>query len=727
MLASPTGPAPTTTAAVRPSMLLSMTEPSAAGLRYLPTRQLLAVLAVFGLVLAACVDDATTAGGDDAEVTEDEGTDSEDESTEDQGSEEVDADGQDDDDDATASGPLPAGAVADPASLAALTPGACAFDSLVPLSVEPECYSMSVPEDWQDPDPDDQVILEVAVFTGDGSEENPIIYFDGGPGGHTLDNLSFTFPQLVQPFLGTRDFIVFDQRGLGLSQPVLDCPEMTEVILADLTGEIDAEGLSPALLGARDGCRDRLLESGVNLEAYNSIASANDVEAMRALLGYEELNVIGTSYGTRLGQTYLRMYPASARSMVLDSVFPTAADLWSNVNQGAERAFVQLLDGCAAAPECSERFPDFEQNLFQLLDQLDAEPAEVQLRHQLQGTEIEATYDGDDALSLFFSALYNRTQFSAIPQLVEDGLAGDYSGLETFGSISLTSLDLVSQGMQLSVECNEEIQFESVEVLESYVPADPRFGRLVEIESDEANLFALCEGWPAGQAPDVEAETVQSDVPTLVLAGQYDPITPPAGADVVQEGLSNSYSVLFPNEGHGLVVTPCGAEIVNSFIEDPSSEPATTCLADSPEPAWDPTFDPSAIELVPFESTGLINVSGVRPEGWIDAGNGAFARQQTGLDPTVLVVLPTTGLPAENLAQLMSAQLGAELLPGDPIQVDGEAWEFYSTPAVDPQAVRMAVSPGDSGTIVLLAAEPDEMDALFDALFLPVAEAATAG
>ncbi len=623
-------------------------------------------------------------------------------------------------------GELPTGAVDDPGRFASIESVGCSFDEPVPLPVRPRCHSLSVPEDWSDPDPDDRVVLQVAVFEGDGTEPDPLIYFDGGPGGHTLGSLSLTFGDLVEPYFGGRDYIVFDQRGLGLSEPSLSCPEMTEVALADLAAELDPETAAAAMIDAQGACRDRLTAAGVNLEAYNSIASANDVEAIRSLLGYERLNVIGISYGTRLAQTYMRMYPGSIRSVVLDSVFPTGYDLWTNFSPGARRAFEQFFDGCAADPACAATYPELEQDFFELLDRLDDEPAQVQLRNLLDGATRSAQLDGDDVMGLVFNALYNRQQFAAVPPMVTEALAGDYTTIELFGSIQLTNLDFVSLGMRLSVECNEEIPFESEGDFLANEPDDPGYARLQRLDGSPS-IFDLCESWPAGRAPDVESESITSELPALILAGQYDPITPPAGADLVASGLPNSFVFLLPNEGHGITPTDCGAELVSAFLSRPDREPDASCIATSPAPNWVPGDDTDAIELVEFESTGLVSVRGVRPADWTDVGNGVFARQQTAVDPTTLLIQPTGGLSGRQLLDLVGGQLGIRFVAAEEIEVNGQSWSSFTTSAVGTQSARAAVEPGPAGVLVLLVARTDEIEALYDALFQPVAEGATAG
>lgn len=609
----------------------------------------------------------------------------------------------------------------------ALDSTTCAFDQLVPLSVEPECYELTVPEDWDAPDLSDVVTIALAVFpsTSNSPADAPIMYLEGGPGGHSLEGVSFNFTSLVEPHLADHSFIVFDQRGAGLSEPSLACPEANEATLnaARVADAPDVE--EQVALEAIEACRDRLLAEGVDLTEYHSINSSHDIEAMRTELGYEELNLLGISYGTRLAQTMIRLYPESVRSVVYDSVVPTEAELFSALSANAERSLKQLFAECEGDTECAAAYPDLEARFFAVIDELDAEPATLNVLNPLTANTDTFIATGVDALGFTFSALYSQLAFAAIPQFVADAEQGDYPVLEALAAQSLIQNDFLSFGMLLSVECHEELPFDEREALDAYTHSD-----LYEPVGEYlggGSLFDACDVWPSGEAAPIEDELVTSDIPGLLLGGEYDPITPPSGLADIAAGLTTSWSYVFPHEGHAVAPTECGAEIIATFFQTPTSAPDASCIDQSPAPAFTPG-GVGEIELVPFESSVLgSTVSGLRPAGWSDQGFGIFARGETVVDPTLLLTQGTFGTPASLLQGLLAESFG-DLLGedvtfdfGDDLTAGGSVWETLVAETED-QTIFLAIN---DEVLVGLAARPAELDALTERVLLPALEAVT--
>ena len=196
-------------------------------------------------------------------------------------------------------------------------PAPCAFP--VPGGYRVYCGYLVVPENRAAPN-SALIQLHVAVFQSfaEGPEPDPVVHLAGGPGSSSLDVVAYLFGQGLDAVLNRRDFIFFDQRGTGYSRPRLDCPERNALTPTLLSGALSDDQEFQAIVDAFHRCRDRLTAQGIDLSAYNSAASAADVNDLRLALGYEQLNLYGDSYGTRLALTVMRDYPGAVRSVVLE-------------------------------------------------------------------------------------------------------------------------------------------------------------------------------------------------------------------------------------------------------------------------------------------------------------------------------------------------------------------------------------------------------------------------
>jgi len=612
--------------------------------------------------------------------------------------------------------------VADPGQFASVESEDCDdFFELTgpPEGTDPECYTISVPENWSTPDDGEQVHLPVSVFRAlDGDNDDAVIYLEGGPGGNSIESTPFSYGTLLAPFHASRDVVVFDQRGAGLSRPVLDCPEADEAVIDSYEQALSVDDEEQLFLDAMIDCRDRLTERGVDLDVYHSVFSAIDTEAIRRALDFAPWNVLGISYGTRLGQTLLRMYPDAVRSIVLDSVVPVTANMTPDFAPNAARAFEQLFAGCEADDACTEAYPNFRSDYFELVDRLDAEPAEFDATNSLSGDSYELVASGDDLLDITFGALYSPATFAIMPELVADGLDGNYDLIGELVSLELTNSAFLSIGMLVSVRCHEEEPFEDVDDIEAREPDDGYYARFAVND-----LAPLCDVWPAGTASAVENELVTSETPTLLMAGEYDPITPPSGLPVIAEGLSSSWSVVFPHLGHGVAPSPCGSDIVTQFFDDPETEPNSSCIEGTVTPAFTPRADES-ITMIPFESSLLgPSTSGLRPEEWEAQGFGVFARGSTIADPALLLVQPSGGLPPTFVLTFLEDALG---WPGQPdetgeLTTDVGTWSIYEA-EFEEQSIAIAFLAGDTDVFVALGAYPDEYTQLYDEVFVPALE-----
>jgi pimeloyl-ACP methyl ester carboxylesterase len=440
------------------------------------------------------------------------------------------------------------------------------------------CGTVVVPEDHRS-STGKTISLAVAVFKASASKPNadPIIYLEGGPGGFTLDQVDFYF-RSFRSLLATRDLILFDQRGTGHSVPSLYCPELTALYYQLLGEVITPEASAKHQTETTLVCRQRLVQEGVNLSVYNTAQNAADVESIRQALGYQTLNLYGISYGTRLALTVMRDFPKSVRSTVIDSVVPLEIDLIADYIPNTERVFKQLWDACANDTACNNAYPDLETVFYQTVDELNRNPAQVTATSSEDGTDYNVVVDGNALIEFLFDSFYVTSIIPSLPALIYGAHNGQ---VDTIASLLVAFADenkTISYGMYFSADCPEEVAFTTPDLVKAAAQGDPE--QLVASEMPSSvGEFDICKAWGTGKAPAIENEPVKSDIPTLVIAGSFDPVTPPSYSKRVADELSKSYYFEIPNSGHGASLSGrCPFSLVVDFFDQPTSQPDGSCV-----------------------------------------------------------------------------------------------------------------------------------------------------
>jgi len=431
--------------------------------------------------------------------------------------------------------------------------------------------------------------LAVAVFHPPGGPTNPdpVIYLSGGPGASVLKMIKVQYEFLSEPVFATgRSLILFDQRGIGLSQPALDCQEFNQLTQELLDRQLD-DGLSlreqdftALAFDSLKACRDRLAQSN-DLSSYNSFSSAADVHELRLALGYEKVNLWGGSYGTRLALEVMRRYPDDLRSVVLDAVYPPDVDLYVTGMENYNRSLNALFESCATNPVCSQNYPNLKAVLFEVVERLNAEPVMREITHPFTWENVDARVSGDILLSIVFQMLYDSKLRYFIPRIIYDVNGGDFNYIDqVYGSI-LGMASIASRGMMFSVQCNEELSFSSQAAFEVELERYPELAGMYKDSILGGLAFRLCAVWEAGSAEASANQPVKSEVPTLILSGEFDPITPPAWGFQAAETLDNAFAYVFPGIGHGAsVADPCPMSMMVDFLDDPQREPEASCIAE---------------------------------------------------------------------------------------------------------------------------------------------------
>jgi pimeloyl-ACP methyl ester carboxylesterase len=463
---------------------------------------------------------------------------------------------------------------AEPISLPAFEPSACRFGFTSPVTVE--CGDLIVPENRRKPD-SPPIRVHVAIFksTSPNPKPDPVIYVAGGGGADQLGATDTFMDWVGNAILQERDFIMYNQRGSHRNEPSLVCPDLTGLYFELAAQDLSAHERADRRIERRLECHDDLLARGIDLTGYNTVETAADISDLRRVLGLENVNLYGTSSGTRTILAVMHYHPEGIRSVILDSVFPPQVNYYSTFGLSVNRVFSLLFDACAADADCSQRYPDLEEAFYQLVDDLNAHPASVELS---RGT-IPVT--GDMFMYAMWWSFYSANQIALVPGRIHWARQGVFTGMVPWLENTLSdSGTFMAEGVEWSLMCNEEAPFESYELgRELAADLPPQIAAYF----DSYYEFTLCEAWQSGRADPVENTAVVSDIPALVLAGGYDPVTPPEWSRLAAETLSAAHYYEFPSLTHGVMRSnACGLEIGLHFLDDPRAEPDSACMDDLP-------------------------------------------------------------------------------------------------------------------------------------------------
>ena len=597
------------------------------------------------------------------------------------------------------------------------TPGSCPFQR--PPGTDPTCGRLTVPENRDQPG-GRQIELAVAIFPARLADSHPpVVYLEGGPGGEALEALPFSYENLFEFLDQERTVIVFDQRGVGYSTPSLSCPELVDLTYDLLDDDIPNEEYMAREQEVIDGCRQGWLAEGVDLSSYNSTESAADVADLRVALGYDQWDLYGVSYGTRLALTVMRDHPEGIRSVILDSTYPPEVDGVEAILPGASRSFSVLFEACASDPRCSSTYGDLEALLYSTADSLNTDPAEMWVVDFLTFEGYPALLDGDSLLGLVYQGLYSDLVIPGLPQMVADAAEGHFFKAQALMSIFLLNQEFFSIGQFLSVQCHEEVPFSDPAAVEARVDEYPRLAPLVDgalVQSHDA--FDFCGRWGAGAANPVENEPVESDIPTLVLAGRFDPITPPGFGRIVAERLENAWYVEFPTLGHGVTATEgCPQSVTLAFLDDPHTQPDTSCVPGMESIVFD-VFEPEPDVGMVESRIGPYAV--LVPEGW-EGESGVY--QRGAADPTSFLMVPgPAGFGEAILSAVAAAWSGVTVVESGQLEIGDKIWRRFSAEAGS-FSLEAALHDGDTGSIVVaLISDPRERDHLIGQVMTPALE-----
>lgn len=509
--------------------------------------------------------------------------------------------------------------VATPIPTSAFTSAECPFVLPAPEKEGStyECGFVSVPMSYEGNAGTIDLAVAMLYATGDYVERDPVLWLEGGPGASALI-VADTNRKIVEQAREHRDVILYDQRGAGYSG-YLECGAYQSQAAQDAAAagtpypdaldtnagieEVYDYAMRSAALGYPE-CWDGYADNGIDLSQYNTETIARDSIEVLTALGYDQATLWGTSYGGRVAMAIVREYPERVRAAILDSPLPLGIRRLSQFAELEIEPAEHLFAWCAGNADCNDAYPDLEERTLDLVKTLNDSPVRVAADDAAKAG-LRRGFDGAALVRLLTNSLPNNPLIAgAIPRAVADLekgdaavavalLAGTYpppverdippsltdTSFATLKEPTDTRLAL-SLAMRTFVLCNDE----ATAVTLDDIAASNENAPLSALRSEtpyrsSVTLFAQC------QALGVESEPLSTDppttqIPTLVLSGDYDATTAPSWAKEAADSLPEATLVSVPSAGHAAARwSACARDIASAFVENPTAKRDTSCLA----------------------------------------------------------------------------------------------------------------------------------------------------
>jgi pimeloyl-ACP methyl ester carboxylesterase len=436
-------------------------------------------------------------------------------------------------------------------------------------SIAARCGVLKVPEDRTKPD-GATIDLSVAVVRALNrrAEAAPLFLLAGGPG-QGAAAMYTSYAAAFARVNRNHDIVLVDQRGTGKSAP-LSC---------DYPDDWQAAGdLMPALRQATLAC---LHKHGDRVRFYTSSAAVADLEAVREALKVPAIDLYGASYGTRVAQLYMRRFPASVHAVILDGVTYPEQAIGPETPLDGERALDLIVKRCGDSRECAAAYPELPQDLDGLRRQFGPQKSMMTIDDPNSGLPLKIDFNRNMLNASLRFLSYSAAQASLLPALIHRATQGALAPLAAQTIMTARQVgDQLASGMQNSVICSEDVPFFATAAIDRAA-----ISRTYQGADQLDALLEICKLWPRGPVDTDLHAPLLSGIPTLLLSGEADPVTPPADADRAARGLARHRHLILSGEGHGQVATGCVPKLMAEFLDSAAPDKLDAACLERHTPA----------------------------------------------------------------------------------------------------------------------------------------------
>jgi pimeloyl-ACP methyl ester carboxylesterase len=444
------------------------------------------------------------------------------------------------------------------------------------------CGVLEVPEDWEAPS-ETVIQLPYVILPALGDpashQPDPIVYLEGGPGVSGLASVALFAD--IAGLRQERDIVFMEIRGNGVSLPAFTCEP----------GVLD----DPALATS---CWEASLAKGMDPSEYNTRSVALDFVALRRQLGIEQWNLYGISYGTTTAQVISDLDPGGTRSVALDSPTSPSVEIARADLESLLDGYSRIFAACVADPSCDRRYPNLMTTFIDTAQSLSAAPWD----HGADSVAELISFVSDEDPQLMegagFLRLVQAVPAAQMPAVIHavaardarrlDDLLASVLGFAEFDILeglpdSIVDPSFAGDGMLLSTYCSEEAP---VDTLDTVPPAtiDEWPSSIIDVYRTR---WEICDSWPVSVSAPEDVDLVRNDLPTLILTGEFDVLTPRQQGEIILDGLTNAQLVDVPTAEHGVAPqSQCALDILVAFIAEPTTNADTGCLDEVPPVEW---------------------------------------------------------------------------------------------------------------------------------------------
>ena len=448
------------------------------------------------------------------------------------------------------------------------------IDPLWADSNKVSCYQIPVHKNVAAPDSGKYSLAVVIAKTMHETIQPPLLYLHGGPGIATIENVKRYLQSPTWKLLREqRNLVFFDYRGTGYSEPEL-CDYIQDSLALFNSTNPSSQDESEKEITLYKNCRDSLLSAGISLSDFTSFQLAADAEAIRRGLQIRDWNIYGVSYGTTIALNLLRSFPSNIKSVILDSPYPPNAP-WVDFVRPFDTCFSALENSLLSDSVYAKLFPFIRKDFVRAVTRLNGKP--VQLSTEENGTTTKYDYDGDEFAWSIWSAMLSPKSIPYVPSAIQEIANGNDSILQQWSTIfsSPDAFGEFSEPQSNAILCYEARPQKFEDSEESLIEKYPDF-----ISFNSGYNTQLCEVWRPDIAPKEIFKPVVSDVPVLILSGEFDPVCPPLFGKITSQTLTNSTLIIVPAASHAAIhADDCLRNIANDFISDPGKRPLMQCVS----------------------------------------------------------------------------------------------------------------------------------------------------